>query len=118
MATASATFGFSSLGHFFAAAFSDLKKAEQFVISQLPKVLAQEGTVEAITSLVPGGQAAVLVERAAFQALGLVLATVHAASDAQAANGVDVKLDAALVQAFKDLINGAKGDLASLGYKL
>jgi len=112
-------FGFSSVQHFFASAFTDLQKACAFVEKAGVEVANNAATIEAITGLVPGiGSQAVVVERAAFSALGLVVAAVHAAGGAAAANGLNVSLDQATVQAFEQLIAGCKADLASLGYKL
>jgi phage-related tail protein len=112
-------FAFSSVGHFFAAAFSDLQKACVFVEKVGASVASNAGTVEAITGLVPGvGSQAVLVERAAFSALGMVVAAVHATGAAASASGLNVPLDQATVQAFEQLIADCKSDLDSLGYKL
>jgi hypothetical protein len=112
-------FGFSSVQHFFASAFSDLQKACAFVGKVGASVANNAGTVEAITSLVPGvGTQAVLVERAAFSALGLIVAAVHATNGAAAAEGLNLSLDQSTVAAFEQLIAGCKSDLESLGYKL
>jgi hypothetical protein len=114
----STTFGFACMDHFFASAFHDLQKALQFVERVGAKVQSEEGTVEAITALLPNGNTAVVLERAAFAALGLVLNAANAASAAAAQDGVNVKLDAEMVAAFRGLIAGAKGELEALGYKL
>lgn len=113
------TFGFSSIQHFFASALSDLQKACLLVEKVGVSIDSNAGTVEAITGLIPGvGSQAVLLERAAFSALGLVVAAVHATGSAAAASGISIPLDEATVQAFEQLIASCKTDLASLGYKI
>jgi hypothetical protein len=112
-------FAFASIGHFFASAFSDLQKACVFVEKVGASVATNAVTVEAITGLIPGvGSQAVVIERAAFSALGMVVAAVHATSAAASASGLNVSLDEATVQAFEQLIASCKSDLESLGYKL
>jgi hypothetical protein len=112
-------FAFASIGHFFASAFSDLQKACVFVEKVGTSVVAHAGTVESISGLIPGvGAQAVVIERAAFSALGMVVAAVHATGGAAAANGLNVSLDQGTVAAFEQLIASCKSDLESLGYKL
>jgi hypothetical protein len=112
-------FAFASIGHFFASAFSDLQKACVFVEKVGTSVVADAGTVESISGLIPGvGAQAVVIERAAFSALGMVVAAVHATGGAAAANGLNVSLDQGTVAAFEQLIASCKSDLESLGYKL
>ncbi len=112
-------FAFSSVQHFFASALGDLQKACAFTEKAGTVIQANAGTVEAISGLIPGlGGQAVLLERAAFSALGLVVAAVHATGGAASANGLSVSLDEATVQAFEQLIAGCKSDLEKLGYKL
>lgn len=112
-------FGFSSIGHFFASALRDLQKAALFMDRVGATAVSEAGTVEAVTGLVPGiGNQAVLLERAAFSALGLVVAAVHTTSTAATANGLSIPLDEATVQAFQQLIAGCKNDLETLGYRL
>jgi hypothetical protein len=112
-------FGFASIGHFFASALSDLQKACLLVEKVGASAATNAGTVEAITGLIPGiGTEAVVLERAAFSALGLVVAAVHATGTAASANGLNVSLDETTVQAFQQLITNCKSDLESLGYKI
>jgi hypothetical protein len=112
-------FGFASIEHFFASALSDLQKASLFLDKLGAGVVTNAGTVETITGLIPGvGSQAVVLERAAFSALGLVVAAVHTASGAASVHGLSVPLDQATVEAFEQLIAGCKSDLASLGYKI
>ena len=112
-------FAFTSVEHFFASALGDLQKACSFAEKVGTAVEANAGTIEAITGLVPGyGSQAVLLERAAFSALGLVIAAVHATSGAAAENGLNVSLDQATVKAFDTLITGCKADLEKMGFKL
>ncbi len=112
-------FGFESIPHFFASALGDLQKACSFAERVGTVVGENADTIEAITSLVPGvGSQAVLLERAAFSALGLVVAAVHASSGAASADGLSLSLDEATVAAFKQLISGCEADLERLGYKV
>ena len=115
-------FGWTSVGHMFASAFNELHKGLLFAATEITKVDTPQvqATVEGITSVlpVPGASQAVLIERAAFSALGTVLAAVNAAGTASAANGLNVQLDAAAVAAFKQLVADSKDDLKSLGYNL
>ncbi len=116
--TGSTVFGFAGMDHFFASAFHDLQKALQFAERVGTKAESEAGTVEAITALLPNGSTAVVLERAAFAALGLVLSAANAASAAAGQDGVNLKLDAAMVVAFRALIAGSKSELEALGYKL
>ncbi len=112
------TFGFASMGHFFAAAFHDLQKALAFVEQMGTKTAGLEGKVEALTSLLPNGTKAVEVERAAFSALGVVLSAVTATNAAVGSDGLNIKLDAAMVTALRALVADVKGELATLGYHI
>ena len=117
--SAKSVFAFSSVQHFFASALGDLQKACAFIEKAGTVVDANAGTVEAISGLIPGfGSQAVLLERAAFSALGLVVAAVHSAGGPASANGLNVSLDEATVQAFEQLIAGCRSDLETMGYKL
>jgi hypothetical protein len=112
-------FGFASIEHFFASALGDLQKASLYVDKVGAEAESEAGTVETITSLIPGiGSQAVLLERAAFSALGLVVAAVHSTNAAATANGLNVPLDESTVIAFQELITGCKNDMEKLGYKL
>ena len=110
------TFGFASVGHFFAAAFHDLQKALSFAEQVGTKVEGAEGKVEALTALLPNGAKAVAVERAAFSALGVLLGAVSATDAAVNADGLNIKLDAGMVTALRALVGDVRGDLAALGY--
>jgi hypothetical protein len=110
------TFGFASVGHFMAAAFHDLQKALVFADQAGAKVQSVEGKIESLTSLLPNGAKAVEIERAAFSALGVVLGAVTATSAAVSADGLNLKLDAAMVTALRTLVTDVKGELATLGY--
>jgi hypothetical protein len=115
---AGSVFGFASAGHFWASAMHDLKNALTFVEQGAVSIGKSEGTVEGITALLPNGSQAVVLERAAFSALGLVASAVHAAGAAVDGQGVNLSLDGAAAAAFRALIDGAKGDLEKLGYKI
>lgn len=112
----SSTFGFASVGHFFAAAFHDLQKALSFAEQVGTQVQGAEGKIEALTSLLPNGAKAVEVERAAFSALGVLLGAVSATNAAVAEDGLNIKLDAAMVVALRTLVGDVRGELAALGY--
>lgn len=112
------TFGFASMGHFFAAAFHDLQKALAFAGQVGTKVEGAEGKIEALTALLPNGAKAVEVERAAFSALGVLLSAVAATNAAVSADGLNIKLDAAMVTALRGLVVDVRGELAALGYHI
>jgi hypothetical protein len=115
---AGSVFGFVSAGHFWAAAMHDLKNALVFVEEGGAEIAKSEKTVEGITSLLPNGSQAVVLERAAFSALGMVLGAVQAAGSAADQSGLNLQLDTAAAAAFRSLVDGFKGDLAKLGYKV
>lgn len=112
------TFGFASMGHFFAAAFHDLQKALAFVEQMGTKVEGVGHKIEALTALLPNGAKAVEVERAAFSALGVLLSAVEATNAAVSADGLDIKLDAAMVNALRALVTDVKDELGALGYHI
>jgi Mur ligase family, catalytic domain len=112
------TFGFSSMGHFFAAAFHDLQKALLFVDQMGTKVQGAEAKIESLTALLPNGAKAVEVERAAFSALGVLLSAVTATNAAVNADGLNIKLDAAMVTALRALVTDVKSELSALGYHI
>ncbi len=111
-------FQFASVGHFFAAAFHDLGKALLFSEQMGVKVEHAQGTVEALSALLPGGAKAVEVERAAFSALGVLLSAVTATNAAVSADGLNVKLDAEMVVALRTLLEDVRGGLKVLGYQV
>ncbi|MCU1313914.1 MAG: hypothetical protein JWM54_1671 [Acidobacteriaceae bacterium] len=112
------TFGFASVGHFMAAAFHDLQKALVFADQAGAKVQSVEGKIETLTSLLPNGAKAVEIERAAFSALGVLLGAVTATNAAVSADGLNLKLDAAMVTALRTLVMDVKGELGTLGYHI
>jgi hypothetical protein len=112
------TFGFASIGHYFAAAFHDLQKALTFAAQVGTEVQGAEGKIESLTALLPNGAKAVEVERAAFSALGVLLGAVTAANAAVSADGLNIKLDAALVTALRGLVGEVRGELSALGYHI
>lgn len=111
-------FQFASVSHFFAAAFHDLEKALAFSEQMGSKVQHAEGTVEALTALVPGGAKAEEVERAAFSSLGVLLSAVTATNAAVGADGLNVKLDAEMVRSLRMLVEDVRGELKVLGYQV
>ena len=111
-------FGFASAEHFFAAAFHDLQKALTFAGQIGTEVKGAESKVEALTALLPNGAKAVEVERAAFSSLGVLLSAISATNAAVSADGLNVKLDAAMVAALHALVVDVRGELAALGYHI
>jgi hypothetical protein len=116
------SFAFSSLSHYFATAFSDLHKAEKFILAEAPKVSVLEPVVEGVSAALLGPQS-VVIERAAFSALGYVLSLtnqlINGQADVQTAATsklTNLGLDLTAINDFKALITNAKGDLAKLGY--
>ena len=112
------TFGFASVGHYFAAAFHDVQKALAFAGQVGAVVQGAEGKVEGLTALLPNGAKAVEVERAAFSALGVLLGAVTATNAAVGADGLNIKLDAAMVTALRALVGEVHTELAALGYHI
>lgn len=101
------SFGFKSLGHFFASAYHDLIIGEKAIEHAAPTVNTVENVAETLTPLVltgPMGTAAVVLERAIFAIAGHVFGAVHAADAAAAEKGVNIQLDADLVNEIKDII--------------
>jgi hypothetical protein len=109
-------FGFASAGHFFAAAFHDLQKALTFAEQVGAQVQGAESKVEGLTALLPNGAKAVEVERAAFSALGVLIGAATATNAAVSADGLNLKLDAAMVTALRTLVGDVRGELGALGY--
>jgi hypothetical protein len=87
-----AVFGFSSIPHFFATVFKDLhtglKYAAEHVIPAVQKV---EPLIEGVTQLID--PPAVVIERAAFTALGHLITPISTLDSAVQANGLDITLD-------------------------
>lgn len=116
-------FGFASLGHFFASAFGDLKKATAFVENTaIPDIQKVDQEAEQVTGVVaafvPQASTALVVERALDSAAGELLAAVHTADPAEGANFVNVQLDMATYTSFKQFIADQKTALSKLGYNL
>lgn len=103
------SFGFTSIAHFFAAAYHDIVTGAKAVAIASNKAAGAETTIEGLTSLV--SPEAAVVERAAFYLLGKVAAaavdletptlTVSFVEEEVA----DIK---AVLAAFPDLITAAK----------
>jgi hypothetical protein len=112
-------FSFSSVEHFFASVFHDIHVAAKAVEQAAPQILKAEPVIEGLTSLVPGaGAPALVIERAAFQALGSVVAAVNTADSAAAANGLNVTLDVQTATEFKALIQAFSTQLQAAGIKV
>jgi len=109
-----AGFGFASVGHFFASVFHDIHVGLQFVEKKaLPAIEAAAPIIEGITGLID--PPAVILERAAFQALGVVTAAVSSADAAAVQNGLNISLDAQAVADFKALIATFEKELTTAG---
>jgi hypothetical protein len=102
--------------HALASAAKDIVAAAKFVQSSvlpaLTKAQAQASTIEAVTGLV--NPAAVNIERAAFAVLGAVIKGIGDGSQAVAAGGINVLLDAALVADIKAIMSVVKSQAAPL----
>lgn len=89
---------FKSIGHFFATVF-------QKALPIIQGAQKTEGTVEAVTALVPKyGPLALPVEKLAYAALGELAAVITAAQAAGAQKLQDAGLDAAVVQSVQALV--------------
>jgi phenylalanyl-tRNA synthetase beta subunit len=121
--TKPSTFGFKSLGHFFATAISDLKIATRYletkILPETQSVLKEVETVTAdVAVFVPQANTALVIERAVDAAAGELLAAFSAVDVAEGSSLVNVSFDAAVVIAFKAFIADQKSALLALGYKL
>ncbi len=87
--------------HAIASVAHDIVKVARAVVPVLQKVLGQEATVEALTSLVDPN--AVNIERAAFAVLGKISVAITDAGNAVAANGINVQLDAQEIADLKSI---------------
>ena len=99
-------FNFKSVGHFFASAAHDAKVIATFLQVHQPQINKVAETGAAVISIADPALAplATVIERAAEAALGEVLAVVSKLTDAEAAKGANVALDAAAIAEFKTLL--------------
>jgi hypothetical protein len=99
-------FSFASPGHFFASLSHDIKVGVTFLQNhqaQIDSTLQVGANV--VSALDPAlAPLAQVIERAGEAALGEILAVVSKASDAEAAKGIDITLNQAVVQEFKNLL--------------
>jgi hypothetical protein len=99
-------FSFASPGHFFASLSHDIKVGVTFLQNhqaQIDSTLQVGANV--VSALDPAlAPLAQVIERAGEAALGEILAGVSKASDAEAAKGIDITLNQAVVQEFKNLL--------------
>ncbi len=102
--------------HAFASAAKDIVSASKViqtsVIPVLTKASTQASTIEAVTGLI--SPAAANIERVAFAALGLIIKVMGESTQAVAAGGLNVQLDAALVADIKAIIPAVKTQAAQL----
>lgn len=99
-------FSFQSVGHFFASVAHDIKTVGSFLQSHQQQIDTTLQTGAAVVSLLDPALAplATTIERAGEAALGEVLSAVSKLSDAEAAHGVNISLDAAAITEFKKLL--------------
>jgi hypothetical protein len=102
--------------HAFATAAKDIVSASKViqtsVLPVLTKAATQASTIEAVTGLV--SPAAVNIERVAFALLGVIIRTITDGSQAVAASGLNVLLDAALVADVKAIMPAVRTQAAQL----
>jgi hypothetical protein len=107
------SFGFKSIGHFFAAVAGDIVKGARAVSGVMIKIGKAEPEIEAITSLF--FPLAVELERGAFALLGIAAHAVSETGDAVAANGLNITLDQQLIADIKALIPALEQYAKTLG---
>src|SRR5579864_8308893 len=99
------SFGFKSIGHFFASVGKDLvglaKSAGPVLAKVDATVTANAPVIEAVTALID--PAAVAIEQAAFALFGTAMQAIQAADQAALANGLNVQLDVATITDLKAL---------------
>lgn len=96
-------FNFKSVGHFLASAVHDTKVFLAGHQAQIDGALRTGATIISVAdpALAP---LAIAIERASEAALGSVLAAVSTGDAAVAAKGLNLELDAATINEFKDLL--------------
>lgn len=98
------------MDHAYAVAIGDLKKAGKTILNDvlpiLKKMDAAAAEVEAVTALVSPQWAN--IERTADAVLGVVIKAIEDAGAAVAAGGLNVSLDAALLNDIKSIIPAIK----------
>ncbi len=110
-------FSFSSIEHKLASGFTYIVKGLKYVeTSIIPTIEAESPVIEGLTGLV--SPKAETIERAAFAALGQLLAPVQASEASAAQDGLSVTLDGATVASYKAFLAEFKGDLAQVGISL
>lgn len=107
------SFGFASIAHAFATAFSDTVKGARAVGAALGKASAVESVVEGVSAIVY--PPAVAIERAAFATLGKVAAAANDFNPTNASQLLNVQFDAQEIADIKALIASVKDDLTALG---
>jgi hypothetical protein len=100
-------FSFKSAGHFLASVAHDIKVGVTFLQNHEKQIDTGLQTAAAITGLLDPALAPIAstIERAGEAALGEVLAVVAKLTDAEAAQGTNIPLDAAAIAEFKQLIS-------------
>jgi hypothetical protein len=115
-------FNFQSIAHVFATVAADIVKTGKVVESVIAQIRLAQPEVESLTAIiaqaVPQAAIALPIERAAFASLGLLAHAVHSADDVAAANGLDVKLDAAFVAELKQILPALRAQAQTAGMKL
>jgi len=101
---------FKSVGHFFAKAF-------QAIAKEIPVIESTKPVVEGVTAVIPGGAPAILLEDAAYAALGGIAAAIAAGGSAVSAKLADAGLDEGAIQAVENALKQFP-NLASLAKAL
>jgi hypothetical protein len=100
-------FKFATIGHAMAHFAQEIVTVSKKLAPIVAKLQGSEATVEALTSVID--PQAVPIERAAYAALGKLLAAVDGAKAAAAAGGLNIQLDEAEYNAFYELATYLKG---------
>ncbi|HWZ44659.1 MAG TPA: hypothetical protein VNW97_14375 [Candidatus Saccharimonadales bacterium] len=102
------SFGFSSIGHFFARLGREAVHVTKAAGPILAKIdVAAESAkplVEGITNVILPGGVAVAIEDAAYNLFGQVAHVVSEAGDVATAKGANISLDQQFVKDFKELL--------------
>ncbi len=110
------SFNFDNVEHKLAYIGQKIVTETKAVARVLGKIGAAEPEIEAVTSFLD--PQAVVIERAAFQALGLLAKAANDAGAAADAKSISVPLDTQVIQDFKALYQYLRDHLAAAGIKL
>jgi hypothetical protein len=105
-------FGFQSIEHALAAVAHDTVVGARAVATATAKLQKVEPTIEDITALID--PPAVVIERAAFAALGSLANAAHDTSTSASANGLNISMDAETLNDYKQLYKTLTDQLRTL----